>query len=79
MRPPIRYNVLFVIGMILVMVLAAFGFIWKTEVDPTTVLALVGIAVGPMGMVCKELLTEPPPPSVPADTVDHMIDVMGNK
>ena len=79
MKPAIRWNVLSVIFMILVMVLSAFAFIWKTEVDPTTVLALVGIAVGPMGMVCKELLTEPPPPAVPADTVDHMIDVMGNK
>lgn len=89
MQPQWRKNVLFVavstavfnaviVSGILFMVSAGNASI-QAHI-PMLVTALVGVAGGVntvLGMICKELLTEPPPPTVPASTVREILDKLG--
>ena len=77
-----RWNVLTLAFLILLTGLAALGAgigLHLLDADESIIIAvpmgMLTAVVGPMGMMAKELLTDPPPPVVPASTVTEIIAV----
>lgn len=79
-----RWNVLVLAGLIVlsgILALVAGVTLHILDAEETLVVAvpmgmLTAIA-GPLGMMAKELLTDPPPPQVPASIVSEIITAKG--
>ena len=70
----LRVNVLLVAAAIVVLVITSLAALRFTDIDTTVVVAVLGLGLSPLGMICKELLTDPPSPQVPAHIVAQMLD-----
>ena len=77
--PPIRKNVLFVEGGIVLIGAATLATAVVTEdVTATVIVAVAGMAITPLAMMAKELLTPEPGPTVhmPAETFEKLVSLV---
>ena len=71
---PYRKNVLVLAFLMVVLAGSALVTAAMTTVDDATIIAVAGLGLTPLGMIAKELLTDPPPPVVPAPIVSEIIN-----
>lgn len=68
----LRVNVLIIAAAIVAVVAGGFVALY-IGVPETPVIAVIAAGITPLSMICKELLTDPPPPNVPASLVEKML------
>ena len=80
--PPVRRNVLFMAGGILLTGAATLGVaVFIKDVTATATIAVAGMVITPLAMMAKELLTPEPGPTVqmPASTFERVVSLIARE
>ena len=69
-----RKNVMMLAFMVFVMTIVVDLILWAMDAEVGVIVGATGAGVSILGMLAKELLTDAPPPMVPASIVEKILD-----